>query len=225
MCDRRERGRASGLRRSPAGRGSAFGGLPPTVMLAVDVWAMAPRGAGRAQGGLWGLLPGRSRMAGMLGDRIVPFSFLRSEPIPPDATHGYWVGGFPDGYPDAPAVWTDARQSNRARVEGGWKTAAECGGWMMMARMITGLDRVSRRMLGVAPRVFFRGAEFRGHKCHDSRIDGGAGSAPARRLPVPGRAACDGYGVETRLAGRSPLDVPPTPAAVRYWLWGSGASW
>ena len=70
------------------------------------------------------------------GARLVPFSPLRDEGLPPEASGLYLGGGYPEVYAEALSRNRAMRQSILAAVEAGMPTVAECGGFLYLQRTL-----------------------------------------------------------------------------------------
>ncbi|MCY0878757.1 MAG: cobyrinate a,c-diamide synthase [Firmicutes bacterium] len=202
----------------------------------------APRVALALDDAFWFYYPANLSLLRQLGAELVPFSPLRGDPIPREATHLYWGGGFPEQYLPVLAERRRAWAQYRACIEDGLLTLAECGGWMMMAETLWNTDGEAFDLLGVAPvsmrmtaqvqavgyrevevlastRAFVPGTGFRGHEFHYSRQQRVA-PRPAYRLRTPQGDKEDGYATDTLVAGYAHLYFPSNVEAVAAWLGG-----
>ncbi|MCY0899237.1 MAG: cobyrinate a,c-diamide synthase [Firmicutes bacterium] len=191
----------------------------------------------------WFYYPANLALMTNLGAKIIPFSPIRGEPIPREATHLYWGGGFPEEYLEVLARHGAALAGYRARIGDGLVTLAECGGWMMMAEEIRDVKGQPFPMIGVAPvsmrmtpklsaigyrevtavsetAVFQEGTGFRGHEFHYSTVEAAAALHPAYQLTTPRGHSYDGYCTPTLVAGYVHLYFPSNPMAIERWLWG-----
>lgn len=179
------------------------------------------------------------------GGRIVYFSPLAGEPIPDEAEALYLGGGFPEEFVSRLASRPSILDAYRSRVLGGLPTLAECGGLMFLGEYLYGSDGRRYPMVGAIPletemtprlqglgyrevevlesTVFPKGARFRGHEFHYSRIRAktdrrGHGREAYRVKGFRGQTIKDGYSSPTLIAGYSHLYFPSNPAAVGHWL-------
>lgn len=190
----------------------------------------------------WFYYPANLDMLRMMGAVIMPFSPLAGEPIPRQATHLYWGGGFPEQYLSALARHAEQLVEYRHRILDGLMTLAECGGNMALHQEITGLDGVSYPMIGVVPggvlmterlsALGYRtievqerqhplfGTRWRGHEFHYSRESSAVASAnsPAYQVSGRGRSWSEGYARERLLSGYPHFYFPSNPEGVEKFL-------
>ncbi|MFG6115629.1 cobyrinate a,c-diamide synthase [Halobacillus sp. MO56] len=134
------------------------------------------------------------------GARVVYFSPLKGEVLPPQVDGVYLGGGFPEQFAEQLAENRATRQSVSGAIESGLPVLAECGGLMYLSESITTLDGNDYPMAGVLPGktemqtklaalgyreisglpnnyLFKDGMEVRGHEFHYSIFK------PSRELP------------------------------------------
>ncbi|WP_080836951.1 cobyrinate a,c-diamide synthase [Cohnella massiliensis] len=85
------------------------------------------------------------------GARLVYFSPLAGEGVPEEADGLYIGGGFPEEFAAQLAERHAAKESVRARIEGGLPTLAECGGYMFLTESIENTRGERYPMVGVVP--------------------------------------------------------------------------
>ena len=73
------------------------------------------------------------------GAEIVPFSPVRDPALPEGAGGLYLPGGYPELYAQALSENTSMRQSIRGAVAAGLPTVAECGGFLLLHKTLTGV--------------------------------------------------------------------------------------
>lgn len=90
-------------------------------------------------------------LLGRAGARLIPFSPLRGEQIPPEADGIYLGGGFPEEFAAEISANTGFIGGLLAAAEAGMPLYAECGGYMVLARTLTDRAGAVHRMAGVIP--------------------------------------------------------------------------
>lgn len=85
------------------------------------------------------------------GAKLVFFSPLAGEELPPGVAGLYIGGGFPEEYAPALEACRQTRASVHAAVEAGMPTIAECGGFMYLCRHLQRLDGALYEMAGIIP--------------------------------------------------------------------------
>ncbi len=191
----------------------------------------------------WFYYPANLALLRQMGAEIREFSPLCGEPIPKEATHLYWGGGFPEAYLPELSRQRQAFEGYRERIGKGLKTLAECGGYMALGDAI--VDGEGRRwpMVGVIPletrmekrlqgfgyrtitvaqsgALWSQGTQFRGHEFHHSRIVGNTPTPALYHLEGTRGQATDGFFTPTLMAGYAHLYFPSNPDAVYHWLYG-----
>ncbi|MFJ3629395.1 cobyrinate a,c-diamide synthase [Streptomyces sp. N1] len=144
------------------------------------------------------------------GAEVVPFDPLRDEHLPESAGALVIGGGFPEVY--APELSANAalRAEVAALAAAGAPVAAECAGLLYLARELDGapmcgvLDasaRMTERLtLGYRDAVAVgdsvlapAGTRVSGHEFHRTRLEPGAGTAPAWGVVRPGPPRTEGF--------------------------------
>ncbi len=85
------------------------------------------------------------------GAKIVYFSPVKGEVLPPDADGLYLGGGFPEQFAEELAENREVKLTIREAVENGLPVLAECGGLMYLSESITTIDGKTYPMAGVLP--------------------------------------------------------------------------
>lgn len=191
----------------------------------------------------WFYYPANLALLKELKVELIPFSPLRGEELPLNATHLYWGGGFPEDHLKALSAHQTVLSSYRQRIQDGLLTWAECGGFMALSHAIWGSDQKRYPMAGVIPTEIqmterlsalgYRtievaadsvrlspGTLFRGHEFHYSRLKAPISESFAYRLTASQGSTPDGYATPTLLAGYAHLYFPSNPEAIRQWLYG-----
>ena len=176
-----------------------------------------------------------------LGAELLWFRPTSGERVPPEATHLYLGGGFPEEYVEDLVRHPDVLADVRHRVlSDRVPTLAECGGYMflgeaiwshgqrfpmvgaipMETEMTPSLQELGYRELTVlSDGIFPSGSRFRGHAYHHSRIRHSSGLVSGYEVSsVRAPMAPEGHGTPSLLAGYSHLYFPSAPEAVRAWL-------
>lgn len=85
------------------------------------------------------------------GARLLEFSPLCGEPVPPEADGIYLGGGFPEEFAAVISANAGFLDGLRAAAAQGMPLYAECGGYMVLARSITDRAGAEHRMAGIIP--------------------------------------------------------------------------
>lgn len=195
----------------------------------------------------WFYYPANLALLREMGAELQEFSPLRGHPIPVNATHLFWGGGFPEGYLPDLSRHSQAFDGYRERIGNGLKTLAECGGYMALGEAVVDGDgrrwpmvgiipletRMEKRLQGFGYRtitidqtgaLWSEGTQFRGHEFHHSRVLGDAPAPALYHLEGTRGQASDGFFTSTLMAGYAHLYFPSNPDAVYHWLYGQEGS-
>ena len=170
---------------------AAWDALPLTAPEAQDGPAIAPALAGKtiaiARDAAFAFLyPANLDTLRILGARLVYFSPLADEALPPDADAVYLPGGYPELHGEVLSQAARWRESIRAAHAAGLPILAECGGMMALADELTDPDGRCWPMAGLLPGAVTMGTRLaglgaqaldtpdgtlRGHTFHYSRLE------------------------------------------------------
>lgn len=172
------------------------------------------------------------------GARLVEFSPLRGDGIPPEADGIYLGGGFPEEFAADIAGNASFLAGLRAAAGQGMPLYAECGGYMVLARTLTDRAGAVHRMAGIVPAhavmqerraalgyrevtalqdslLLKQGERLRGHEFHYSVMNCEAGEPPAYAYESKGRGGThpEGYLQVNVLAAYAHIHLASCPPA------------
>ncbi|WP_405117357.1 cobyrinate a,c-diamide synthase [Paenibacillus sp. FSL K6-1217] len=180
-------------------------------------------------------------MLARAGARLVPFSPLSGEGIPPEADGIYIGGGFPEEFAAVIAANKLFLGGLRSAATAGMPLYAECGGYMVLARSLTDRTGMVHEMAGIIPAhtvmqerraalgyrevtalhdclLLKQGERLRGHEFHYSVMSYPDGEARAYAYESKGRGGSqpEGYASGSIMAAYAHIHLASyLPAADR----------